>query len=753
MAFFILSALVASNTVLGTLGQEPKLLFISLILLMVGSGSILPWSKRVQVTFILMCLAALAIQTFWVPSLDGLGLYKVMSLLTAAAMSYFTCYLRDRFVREHEKSERTIRESERALRQIFDANTDSIMLIDFETSHILDVNEQFVRLSGFRRDEVVGKTTIEINLWADPTVEEEFMRRIRNDRRVKNMEVSFRTRDGKIIPCLLSSVIVMLHGRTCVMTLTRDVTELRESQEKLRDSEEKFRLIFEASRDCIMVSSRLGYQGFGRQPPVHPALRLHPRGGHRAYRAGTGNVVGTRGPFAVVKGLTEHGYIDGLETVTRTRAGAFVPVQVSVVAVKLAGEDYYIAVGRDISAMKEAEQKIRDSEATLRKIFDASLDWMSIIEMATGDYLDVNESFVRATGHEREDLIGSNFFKLGLWPDDKEWQPFTEKLISTGEVRNQRATFRRKDGTLMPCLVSAVKCELWGKLCCISTARDISDLNEAQEKLHRSEETFREVFDSSLDAMSITDASTGEYLDVNPEFLLASGFSREEIIGVTTDALGLWADPDKRQIFRRVLKENGEVRNLQTDIRTKDGRIVPCLTSGVLADIGGRLCCLRITRDISEIKAAEQKLRNSEETFRTIFDASLDAMSITDANTGEYLDVNPEFLRASGFSREEIIGRTGDELSQWVNPNQRERIPARPHRKRRSPQHGGRVPPQGWQHHQLPHFRRPRRDRRQALLSRRDARYLRTQGGGSKSCARAKPCCARFSITASTISR
>ena len=185
-AFFILSALLVSNTVLGTFGQQPTLLFVSLILLMVGSGSILPWSRRVQLTFILMCLAAFAIQTFWVPSLDGLGPYKVMSLLTAAAMSYFTCYLRDRFVREHEESERVVRESERALRQIFNANTDSIMLIDFETSHIVDVNEQFVRLSGFRRDEVVGKTTAEINLSTDPAIEKEFVRRISKDRRKKH---------------------------------------------------------------------------------------------------------------------------------------------------------------------------------------------------------------------------------------------------------------------------------------------------------------------------------------------------------------------------------------------------------------------------------------------------------------------------------------------------------------------------------------------------------------------------------------
>jgi PAS domain S-box-containing protein len=401
VAFFLLIALITSNTVLGTLGQEPMLLFISLILLMVGTGSILPWSRRVQLTFIVLCLAAFAIQTFWVPSLDGLGPYKVMSLLTAAAMSYFTCYLRDRFVREHDESERIIRESERALRQIFDANTDSIMLIDFETSEILDVNEQFVRLSGFGRDEVVGKTTIEINLWTDPALKKEFLRLIRKDHCAKNLEVSFRTKDGKTIPCLLSSVIVMLHGRPCVMTLTRDVTELRESQQKLRESEEKFRLIFEASRDCIMVTrasdtriSDVNHQfiklsGFTREDVI----------GSTALELGMWTVPEDR--FEVLKGLTEHGYVDGLETVTRTRAGAFVPVQVSVVAVKLAGEDYYIVVGRDISAIKEAEQKIRDSAATQRRIFDASVDWMSIIDMATGDYLDVNESFARATGHQR----------------------------------------------------------------------------------------------------------------------------------------------------------------------------------------------------------------------------------------------------------------------------------------------------------------------------------------------------------------
>ena len=153
--------------------------------------------------------------------------------------------------------------------------------------------------------------------------------------------------------------------------------------------------------------------------------------------------------------------------------------------------------------------------------------------MGTGDYLDVNESFARATGYTREEIVGSNFYKLGLWPDEAAWAPFTEALITASEVRNYPATFRMKDGHLVRSLISAVQCELWGKRCCISSARDISDLSVAQERLRRSEETFRKIFDASLDAMTIVDGTTGAYIDVNPEFLRATGFSRDDIIGKT----------------------------------------------------------------------------------------------------------------------------------------------------------------------------------------------------------------------------
>src|SRR5579871_3424894 len=120
--FLILVALLSSNTVLGTLGGEARLLFISSILLMVGTGSLLPWPRRFQIYFNLLCLLAFAIQSAWIPSPEGMGAYKLVSLITAASLSWFTRYVRDRFVREHEESEQIVRESERTLRQMFDAD-------------------------------------------------------------------------------------------------------------------------------------------------------------------------------------------------------------------------------------------------------------------------------------------------------------------------------------------------------------------------------------------------------------------------------------------------------------------------------------------------------------------------------------------------------------------------------------------------------------------------------------------------------
>ena len=89
------------------------------------------------------------------------------------------------------------------------------------------------------------------------------------------------------------------------------------------------------------------------------------------------------------------------------------------------------------------------------------------------------------------------------------------------------------------------------------------------------------------------------------------------------------------------------------------GRRIPCLMSGAMVELDGKLSVLTITRNIGDLLAAEQKLKESEVSLRKIFDSILDPVSITDLD-GRFVDVNDEFMRLSEYSRAEIIGQVSD---------------------------------------------------------------------------------------------
>ena len=606
LTFFILAALVVSDTVLGTLGHEPKLLFISLLLLMVGTGSLLPWSIRVQSYFNLVCLTAWLTQIGGVPSLDGPEVYNLFALTTAAALACFTCWMRERFVRMHRESERIIRDSASSLRQMFDANIDCIALVDGQTRRVLEVNENFLRLTGWRRDEVIGKTSDELDLWPDPTTAHEAGRRMQADGGISNLEVTFRFKNGRVVPCLLSAVRLVIDRRQCVMAIARDISDLRRSQDKLRESEAKFRLIFESNRDAILLTRAadgtilevneqfVRVFGFTRDEAV----------GRTLLALGLWAVPEERATF--IDTLVNPGYLDNYEVSMRKRDGQIIPIRTSAVIVQLAGEECFLGILRDISALKEAEQKIRDSEASLRRIFDAGIDGMTISEIATSNYLDVNAAFLQTSGYTREEVIGSNFFKLGLWPDQKEWTQFIQTLITTGEVRNQPATFRRKDGTLAPCLISAIKCEVWGKLCCIATTRNISEIRASEQKLRKSETMLRAMLDNSLDSVSLVDLRSRKLLEVNAECARVVGYTREEMIGRSFEELVQCVDPIRQKQLAAMVAQGREVRNFEMLLSTRYGRTFPALFSVGGFTIDGRPCGLFVARDITDLVAARE---------------------------------------------------------------------------------------------------------------------------------------------------
>ncbi|WP_456427301.1 PAS domain S-box protein [Rhodocaloribacter sp.] len=148
-----------------------------------------------------------------------------------------------RDITEWKQAQEALRKSEEKFAKAFHASPDIIGIATMEEGRLIEVNEGFERVLGYRRDEVIGRTTAELGLWGKMTDRGDLIRRMRRGEFVSNVEVTFRTRSGEIRTGLFSGDLIALNGRPCLLTITRDITErkrIEEQREELvRDLEAK----------------------------------------------------------------------------------------------------------------------------------------------------------------------------------------------------------------------------------------------------------------------------------------------------------------------------------------------------------------------------------------------------------------------------------------------------------------------------------------------------------------------------------
>ena len=273
------------------------------------------------------------------------------------------------------------------------------------------------------------------------------------------------------------------------------------------------------------------------------------------------------------------------------------------------------------SARERDHVLLQASESMLRKIFEASPDNIVVNRLSDGRFIAVNDEY-RVAGYTRDDVMGANVIALDTWRHKEEIARFLESLRRTGRVKNMEITQRRNDTTVDEThLISSSLIEVNGEPCVISMLRDITeikrverDLLAAREELSRqvkalsaSEETFRKLFDANLDSMTLNGVD-GKYIDVNQEFTRATGFSREETIGHHFSEFNMWIHPDEMIAFADQLFRTNEVRNLEVAFRFKDSSERPVLISAVNLELYGQLCCLTISREISDLKMTQREL-------------------------------------------------------------------------------------------------------------------------------------------------
>jgi PAS domain S-box-containing protein len=152
---------------------------------------------------------------------------------------------------------------------------------------------------------------------------------------------------------------------------------------------------------------------------------------------------------------------------------------------------------------------------------------------------------------------------------------------------------------------------------CESLRQRVAALEIENQALHeavaavgaRAESLFRKVFETSPDGIAISRLADGRFLNVNQGFATLSGFGRDTLIGKSSLEANLWADPAQRQDFVARLQHTGRVQNFKARVHLGNGSASVGLISAALLDIDGEPYVLSITRDIGELKKAQQALQ------------------------------------------------------------------------------------------------------------------------------------------------
>lgn len=148
---------------------------------------------------------------------------------------------------ERKRAEQALKSSDERFRLAFLTSPDSININRLADGVYVDANEGFTHITGFERDEVIGKSSLEINIWNDPADRARLVEGLRQHGEVKNLEAQFRMKDGHLLTAMMSARIIMLDGVAHILSVTRDIDEKKRAEDALKASEQKFRRVVEAS--------------------------------------------------------------------------------------------------------------------------------------------------------------------------------------------------------------------------------------------------------------------------------------------------------------------------------------------------------------------------------------------------------------------------------------------------------------------------------------------------------------------------
>ena len=269
---------------------------------------------------------------------------------------------------------------------------------------------------------------------------------------------------------------------------------------------------------------------------------------------------------------------------------------------------YYAGILVDITARKQAEEVLRQNEASFRLLFAGNPLPMWVYDLSTLQFLEVNAAAITHYGYTREEFLGMRITDIRppedvgrLMADLAKRRP---ALQSSGEWRH-----RRKDGRVIDVQIESHAIAFSGHDAVLVVAQDITDRKRAEEALAESEEQYRYLFENANDAIFTIDLR-GNFTSVNKAAEMLSGYPRAEALQQNiADVL----PPEHLATARAMLATKlggGDPTRYEVELLTKDGRRVPVeIGTTLVSRFGEPMGVQGVGRDMTERKRAEEEIK------------------------------------------------------------------------------------------------------------------------------------------------
>lgn len=301
----------------------------------------------------------------------------------------------------------------------------------------------------------------------------------------------------------------------------------------------------------------------------------------------------------------------------------------------------------DITERKRSEEILQQSEARYRLLVENSLFPIMVTTFEDGRLLFVNTCAAEFFNISIKEPIGRQ--TPDFWCDPEDRALFLASVINNGSVQAFEARLKTLDQKEKQVLISASVIEFEGQKASFMILSDITDRKRIEEQLRSTLARINSILSSIQSGVILVRKRDRVIVDVNPAAADMIGISKDDLIGKVCNEYICPTEAGKCPVF-----DLGRVvENAEREIKTHDGQLIPVLKTASLIELEGETFLLESFVNISKQKEAEDRLKSSEENFRSFFE-TIDDMIMVGDKSGKIMYANTAVTKKLGYTSDDI---------------------------------------------------------------------------------------------------